>query len=293
MKLRLPCGYQTIQKWNGSMMRSLAESGLFEVMEKEFPKPDENVRRWLYWSVFEIDDWKIGLDTWDTDVPASDFARLGALARGGMYSDLSVILKIQHRPHELWDSIEAKFGIPLRSWTIPASHDFPLGYFQWRPEGHAHTACLTGNLKRGYRAGWATWARQQKDLAVSPKVRRGRDIQQAERDINRGQFLDILKGCKWGVSLKGLKRSSHDGKNRRECEFASCGVPLALNYQPHYEFEMRPGHEFVMLETPEDMAKLRDIDPTPYAEASTRLYEQRFSPVGAAKTLVEILRKLP
>ena len=60
-----------------------------------------------------------------------------------------------------------------------------------------------------------------------------------------------------------------DLKNRREPEYTSCGMPLALGgYKPNYGFEFKEGIHYFYIDKPEDIEKLKDIDPRPYSEAS-------------------------
>ncbi len=270
----------------------LADTGLFKVSEKDYPKPSGI--RLNYWSQFQIDNCRIGLDTWDTQEPLNSFLKEGHFTKGCL-KDLDVVIKLQAGPSRFYNRFESNTGIQLRTWTIMVSDFFKPEFFQWKPSGHTHTASMTGNLSRGSRRFWTRWAKSQPDFIVSdfkfrsipPSLR----SDYATKLANAKPYTDAIQACKWGLILKGFHW--HDGKNRREAEYSSCGIPLALNYKPTYPFRMEPNVDYLYLEKPEDLAKLRTVDPAPFAIASQRLWKEHFSPLGAAKTLLRILNDLP
>ncbi len=66
-------------------------------------------------------------------------------------------------------------------------------------------------------------------------------------------------------------------------------MPLALNYQPEFHFPFEPNKHYVYLKHPEDLEKLADLDPRPYAEASRELWETRFKPTAMARDVIAML----
>ena len=106
--------------------------------------------------------------------------------------------------------------------------------------------------------------------------------------LSTQEYLDILPQTTWSLSLQGISGAHTDGKNRREPECFSCGMPMALNYKPYYPFPFEANKHYVYLEKPEDIVKLNDIDPQPYADASTELYNQYFSVKGASNLFRKI-----
>ena len=91
--------------------------------------------------------------------------------------------------------------------------------------------------------------------------------------IDENLYFDLLKQTKWGLILKGKGEA---GKNRREMEYASYGMPLALNYKPIYPFEFEPNKHYFYLEKIEDLNKLKEINPMPFAKQSTDMYKKYF-----------------
>lgn len=278
--LQLPVEWRKhLTYWNKTLCRMLIDSELFTVTEDLSPFPPLGGVRNCNFHLLRINGKLIGVDTWDTwDPTAAYFAK-------GHFKDfpMDLLIKIQYYPCEFWEKFTAETKIPVKPWTIFPASEFPLGYFQWKPGPKSFVGALTGRNNRFGRQRWMDWCRKQNDFHV-----------QAENGVKipAEQFLGLLKECTWGISLKG-KHRNHDGKNRRECEYASCGVPLALNYIPHYPFAMTPNIDFVYIKEPEDLYALRTIDPAPFALASSRLYESHFSPKGMSRTLLGLISSLP
>lgn len=101
------------------------------------------------------------------------------------------------------------------------------------------------------------------------------------------QYMQAIRRMTWGLII-----SIHNFKNTREYEFSSCGIPLAMNYQPRYPFPFEPGVHYVKLETPEDLLKLRDINPKPYHEASRYLWNECLCPSAMVRYLSLFLDRL-
>jgi hypothetical protein len=280
-KLLLQRGYKKYGGWNWTLTRMVANSNVFDVEEADFPYARCDGARNANWTVMEVDGVRIGLDSWDTLSPTAHFHGAGYFKKDGILKDIDMLIKIQYHPCKYWDDFQKDTGIKVNSWTVMPTKDFPLESFQWEnKKKFKWVTTVTGKNNRFGRQPWTDWCGQQDDFFSS-----GEYLVNDTLD----SYVDRLKDCKWGMILKGKNGAV---KNRRECEFASCGIPLALNYDPHYPWGMVPDVHYVKLNKPEDMAKLREIDPEPYARASRRLYYDRFSPYGMANTLLELARKL-
>lgn len=276
-------GYEKLTGWNWTLTKMLTKSKMFNVKVKHFPHKSIKGARNSNWSQMILDGVYIGLDTWDTYSPTSNYYSEGYFHNDGIYKNLDLLIKIQYYPCDYWSHFIKDTGIPVKPWVVMPTKDFPLEKFQWNPNRrHKWVTTVTGKNCRFGRQPWTEWCDQNKDFYSS-----GSYIVNDTLD----DYIKRLKDCKWGMILKG-KRKNHDGKNRRECEFTSCGIPLAMNYVPHYPFEMEPGKQFVLLNSPEELASLRDIDPKPYAQASRQLYYDHFSAYGIAKTLIKLVEEI-
>lgn len=279
-KLLLSRGYKKHKGWNWTLSRMIAESKVFDVEETDFPYARCDGARNANWSTMEVNGVRIGLDTWDTFGPTAHFLGAGHFAKDAILKDVDLVIKVQHYPCKFWEDFQKETGIKATSWTVMPTRDFPLECFQWENKDHKWISTVTGKNSRFGRQPWTNWCAAQDDFFHS-----GEFLVNDTLD----DYTKRLQDCKWGIILSG-KRGAE--KNRRECEFTSCGMPLALNYDPHYFWGMKAGVHYFKLEKPEDMANLRDINPEPFAQASRQLYYDRFSPHGMAKTLLEIVEKL-
>ncbi len=280
--LYLPENWLRLICWNRTLCRMLAESGVFAVGIKTFPPVRCPAARKRHFHQMEVAGKMVGVDTWDTHRPLSDFVNRGCFEPAGACAHLDLVLKIQAQKDDLhWSSVARKIGVPIRPWTIFPSGEFPLGAFRWTDQrAFAYTASLSGKNDRFGRQPWADWARHQPDFQL-------RDHARPKENLH--DYMAMLADCKWGVILHGRWDAY---KNRRECEFTSCGMPLALNYVPSYEFEFEPGSHFFLLHRPEDLALLREVDPVPFAAASTQVYRDHFSPAGMAGHLLRMVKEL-
>lgn len=273
-KLVLPENWNKLTHWNHTLCRMLINSNVFDIRLKKFPsKP--NVARINNWHLMEVNGHLVGVDTWDTYAPTSHLVKGDYF--DNIYKNVEMVLKIQYYKCDQWNKAAQKIHRPIRSWTIFPSNKFKLEAFKWAYSDHKLMAILTGRNDRFGRQPWVDWCNEQPDFVAGHKLR-----------LSDDEFIAKLASSRWGLVLKGLARN-HDGKNRRECEFSSCGMPLVLNYTPTYEFPMQPGVHFVLLNKPEDLASLRYIDPRPYAYMANELYNDHFSPFGMAKDLLKIV----
>ncbi len=263
--------------WSHTLLSLLRRNTNHPVAFKALPRIGADVYKHREFALVEIAGKLIGIDCWDTFAPTSSCERRGLFK--GALRDVSQILKIQYFPCDYWTNFQLRTGIKVTPWTMFPTHSFPLESFSWRPGGKYLTA-VTGRNDRFGRPEWVDFCQQFSTIYSGDGYK--------TRVADKG-YLEILAECQWGLILKGLDRK-HDGKNRREVEFSSCGMPLALNYCPTYPFEFTPGKHFVHLRSPEDIASLSEIDPLPFSAAAKDIYQRYFSPNGMSDLLLEVTK---
>jgi hypothetical protein len=249
----------------------------FRVEQDIFPKL--GIGRECKMIPFKIEDKFFIIDEWDYCHPTANIKLLSELPL--IYQSFPpTILKIQYSLNDLkiYKEIYDKFQIKIFPFTMFPRHDFPLEHFEYKYKEDSSLYFFSGKRWRGRRS-WIKKMKSQKfafvfevDDGVSKVDRHRHKNNWAEEK----EFLSYLKKVKWGVILKG----KGVGKNRREVEYSSCGIPLALNYKPIYPFKFEPNIDYVYLEKPEDLEGLKDIDPIPFSRRSKMIYERYFSKEG-------------
>ena len=288
MKLILPIEYICHNSWNFTLNKLIARSGLFEVetrrvsskanpLDQYFPYPNVNGARNNLWTPMELDGCLIGLDTWDTLGPTWNFENTGLF--NTTLSKIDLVIKIQHHNCGYWNDFTDRTKKRSSAWVVMPTHNFPLDPppFKWEDKNHKFIVNLSGRNNRFGRPPWVHYMIGKPEYYVKEDC-----VSLDPQNV----YLNILKNTKWGLILKGRKGAE---KNRREVEFSALGMPMVLNYVPEYPFKMEPNKHFIFIEKPEDLEKLKDIDPKPFAEASTFLWENYFSPIGMAKTLIKVV----
>ena len=249
-----------------SLVRNLRATNLFNISTSEKLKPIGGATRCVLNGVeFLLEH---------ADLPASTMWSMDR----GHYKGISLIICLQASRHWIpeMQTIYQKHGIVVTPFPYPSMPEFPLGEFQWENKPHTHL-CNFAFAKRGNRMEWLTY-HQNTPWVYHKQLRSTR------------QYMEVLRDTHWGLSLQGIvTKPRMDGKCYRESEYMSLGFPLALNYQPFYPFSFQPNVDYVFLEKPEDLVKLKDIDPLPFAHRSTHNYQQWFSPLGMSQLLLDIL----
>jgi len=222
------------------------------------------------------------IDDWDHATPTMSLIDNPDALHQFYKDNTTVILKIQYSPNQagLYQKVYDQHGILVLPFTMFANRTFKLSAFEWKSsDEHIYTSIFTGkpwNCRRS----WLNFAEEHKE-EINCYLNFDYTAGDASRNPPNGDnprftnFYELLQKTKWGVILKG---KGDGGKNRREVEFASLGMPLALNYTPHYPFEFVPDKDYLLLREPSDLLKLKDIDPEPFAARSKEIYHQYFSP---------------
>lgn len=272
--LTIPAGLDWWSPWNRTVIYYLMSSGLFTPIIDNLPIIDVGRRRKNF-NLLKINDKLIALDTWDS---ISTIERLEEQWQH-VYDTydhplrgLSCIIKIgMGRDDAYLREFSGRTGVKVTPLAMFPDGRFPVGAFRWQPGQHDYLANLTGKNVRNKRPEW-----------VAAAIADGRYY--AGRREPPDAYTARLRRCRWGVALAGIS-----DKTRREPEFLSCGMPLALNYDPFYPFPFEPGVHYYRLYKPSDLTSLGDVDPRPYAAKSYETWERYFSPVGMAMLLLELI----
>lgn len=268
---KLSQGYQVLK-------RNIIESNVFDIKYDCLRlAPEKYWRKEEGLSTAIIDGTKVIIDA------NGDCCNLMAMYRDGLFDTIfkhtEVIIKTQYKPHPFYDDLRAQ-GIKVVSWIMWSTIRFPRECFQWQWKSNSlmYVASCAGGRNSNRRWGrppYVEWCKKQSDFYTE------------RQPVD--QWAKTLQHCKWGLILQGGNKRNCDGKNTREVEFASCGMPMALNYIPHYEYEFNPNEHFLYLTKPEDLAKLRTVDPRPFAEKSKELWENYLRPEAAARYLLRLI----
>lgn len=256
----------------------LAASKKFHVVPDERlnrPIPENvEVPRWPWWMEVELDGLRVAIDTWDTDDPGAFIWR----THPEIYSRINVLLKIQYRPHPVWTDVRKK-GVRVYPWTVFPSREWTLECFDYTDAEEKHLGVISGSPRHG-RDDFFQEAKKLGGFCCLP-LTRGKERPPFD------QYVKHQKASRWGISLIG-KRGT-DGKNRREIELASCGMPLALNYIPHYPFPFEPGVHFLYMPDASHLSRLKEVDPGPFCLKSREIYDQFWSVNGMSEMFVKLV----
>jgi len=196
-----------------------------------------------------------------------------------IFKDVRYIIKTQYHPHKFWDELQKETGITVISWIMWSTLNFPMGCFKWDPNRNFKfiATCAGGpnSNRRWGRPKYIQWCLNDKSFH--------------HHRTNVHEFSKVLEECKWGLILQGGNKYNCDGKNTREIEYSSCGMPLALNYIPHYEYDFIPDKHFLYLKSPNDLERLKTEDPRPYARESAKLWDNYLKPQSAGKYLKRLM----
>ena len=276
--------------WSIQMMNNLANSGLFEVKYEDWPEEmDIPARRKEFLSFFKIDNDLFALDTWDSHYPSTHAIEM--FPEDDFFGKTKILFKIQknNETDETWQNFEDKTGIMTSNWTMFPTEKYPLNYFRWDDDPDKHWYGIISGKRRPQ---WMEYYRDNPDFFVPPEIGKDTSTVQVSSDrIDFEEFKVRLQKSLWGISLHGKRYKGLDCKNRREVEFSSCGMPMALNYKPEYSFPFNAGEHYFYFENMEDLVKIKDVDPLPFHKKSVEAYDKWFSPKGSAEVLLDIIDK--
>ena len=264
--------------WPRAVCQHLFKSNQFKIELHDINPSDTGAFKSHMSSLIKLDDKWALIDTWDNPNPTLELYQKGHFQNTFPFNKLSIIFKIQYKPKPIFNEIAGATGIPIMPLSMFAHRDFPLEAFEWQMENHKH---VISHFRLGPRLG-------KRLKWLSPYYDKKKfNIYSHKNDFEFEDYIETLADTRWGLILGG--KGQLDRKNRREVEFTSLGMPLAMNYIPYYKFKMIPNRDFVYLEKPEDIYNLKYIDPYPFAQRSKYLYENYFSPKGMASLLVDYI----
>lgn len=269
-KLSVGIRYNEYSLWGQRLLYHLINHPNIETKVVEFP-PTGITNKRKHFIPFSINEKIFILDSWDGHNPTSDLLSLNNIDKFYIHNNVC-ILKIQYSSshQNIYSEIDQRFGMKVLPFTMFYSRSFKLENFQWSNKNHNYLYCITGTYLKS-RLEWIKYSEGMINCRIEPEYRKG-DLGSSEENES---YYNLLKQTKWGLILKGW---GDGGKNRREVEFSSFGMPLVLNYIPEYPFSFEPNNHYVYLEQPSDLSKLEFLDPEPFAEKSKQIYNQYFSP---------------
>lgn len=258
-------------EWGNYFIDCLIKCDRFQIEYESFPGIRNLGRRAGNLKPLTFDGKLILIDDWDWAFPTS-LINETFFDSNPYYRELALILKVQFSTKDkgLYPNV------PVVPFLMFPRSTFQLSVFHWEAPGKF----ITSFSGKGWRSrkGWISELSKMPDAFLkveNPNVE------------NQQEYYEMLSQNTWGLILKGR---GNGGKNRREVEYLSCGMPLALNYVPEYPFDFVPNVDFLHLNTPQDLAKLREIDPRPFSLRSIHNYETHFSPQGIASTFERLVR---
>lgn len=282
--------YHKNDMWGRNLLYHLSNNLNINVEMVRYPLPSIPIYRGnRNFTPFIYDDIIFIIDDWDHASPTCFLLNNPDIPKFYLNNN-TCILKIQYCNSEInnYNEIYKQTNIKILPFTMFANRSFDLENFKWDVNHkHKFNFIFTGKPWRN-RLSWINFAQTNKE-----KLLCGMDFSNGAGDSNinssNTSFYDILKDTRWGVILKG---KGCGAKNRREVEFSSLGMPLALNYIPNYPFSFIPNEDFILLESPEDLLKLKDIDPAPFAERSSIIYNEYFSPSNGVLNSLNLVHKM-
>ena len=281
MKLRVSSDYEKPNPryiWGNFLIQKIAHSGLFKVTYEHFPRYNASgIPRAGELKAFELNGIMCLVDAWDYSHPTCHISKK-FLDNNPKVKNIKYVFKTQYseRHMEQYNRLDKELGIKVFPFFIFPRHNFKNCQFQWKNKEHEHLAFFSGRIWKE-RKRWYHYMMDRKDdfFSVNHESSKIKIVQKSSNHISEENYMGLMKNTKWGLILKGKGEA---GKNRREVEYSSCGMPLALNYKPIYPFNFEPNKHYLYLEKPEDLEKLKTIDPAPYAKASARLFRKYFDP---------------
>ncbi len=248
----------------------LAEERAFDEVKKSASRLDKDHARNMRFgglSFIKIDDKVILIDTWCNRKYLTTFARCGLFK-----TKVDLYLKM--------DDLEYpnSFGFKTAYWIMfPCGQKF-INYFKWKNEGHKYLSMFTSgkhSLRTQHRHDWLAYFRSSSDYWSDREIRLPED-----------DYRTILSQCKFGTIIT----ANNAYKNSREYEYASCGMPMVLNYKPRYDFKFLPDKHYIYVQKPADLERLKHLDLSSFAEASNSIWENYYRPEAAADYLLQLLK---
>lgn len=274
--------------WNRGLVRSLLKLGDFNLADVNMGKlphigriSDEiGLPRSHTGTIIQVNDKYVYLDTWDFGIPS-----------------IIILMHLDKIPIKLSAVIKIQKGIkPFPNEEIPV--------LPWSMFSSKHTLWLENQPK--YREAYLSSKKEYKIAYTGRNFHFRRIWIEEIKRLGGFTFVwpripkdsrddYVTKMCQWESSLilKGKTDSRTDGKNRREVECASIGMPMIMNYKPHYLNELVPGKHYIYVKTHSEIEKaLETLTPDFAAELGNNAYEwwkANASDEGLCRTFIQVL----
>jgi len=275
--------------WGKYLLKKIAEDNIFKTKYILNHPRISGGRMDNKFTPFILNGKKCLIDEWDYSYPTV-YVNKEYIKKNPFLSDLKYIFKIQYCKHDkkIYDDIKQDLNVKVLPFFIFPRHDIPLEIFKWKNENHKYSAMFSGRVWRG-RNRWKAVMDSDKTFFSTVNNPDCKIESQRFNYVSNDDYIVLLKQMKWGLSLVG---KGCGGKNRREVEYMSYGMPMVLNYIPIYPFSFIPNKDFLYLEKPEDLQKLKHVDPLPYSIRSAKLYKKYFKPENLGKALITLFGHL-
>jgi len=265
-----------IPHWNGLMIDRWSKSKFITIRENKSITCIKGPRRFRRnFNICKCNGISFGLDTWDYTEPTSD--------GDDIFHELGFIIKTSwNGDKQFYKPIEDKYNIsivPLSMFHYPGMLEYEQR-FQWTNNNHSRLCFFSGDISN---------SRPSRKLLYNKLVDNNLFLEFGENWQDK--FYETSKLSRWGLILQG-RGPGHggDAKNQRTPAYTSWGMPLAMNYIPHYPIPFEPNKDFVYVKTIDDIINLKNIDPIPYSKRSELLYKQCLSIDGSVSMLLKLIQ---
>jgi len=305
--------------WYESLTNSLQQSKVFDpiIFSTSLQQADKNRA-----CQFFVDDVLCLLDTFDRPLTTKSYLTGGKSISSlspeelpALYHGVKIVFVLQYAYQYLpvYQQMEKQWGINIVPWIFPHLQMFPLEAFTWENIEHfylANGAFGTGRRRR-HRQPYLDIMNSDKRFYMTTHsmeiIRKktkfltdtdGAEIWRTTIDFRKDTqgielYVNALKQCKWGLSLRGCvhkgEKACQNGKCCRAAQYLSLGMPMAFDYIPYYAFPYVPNKDFVLLSAPEDLLELEKVDAEKYAERSRFIWKEYYCPEAMAKLLVRLV----
>jgi hypothetical protein len=236
--------------------------------------------------IISVNDKLVYIDTWDYFHPTGTV--LAHIDKVDI--DIKAIVKIQKRKGSKYENSK---NIPVVPWSM--FHSRHMEWLENQPEyreqvqanSNKHVPVGYSGRHFNFRKKWFQAIEEIEGHFITTWRKRPTDPIE--------NYIKNMGEWKIGLILKGKSDGQTDGKNRREVEFASVGLPMMLNYQPYYLNELVPGKHYAYVESPDKLGEaLSSLTPEFAAELADNAYEwwkENASLEGTCKTFMQAMRE--
>ena len=295
-KLKLGINKNQINGWAGTLgmdvhLAALKDSGLFDIYTHE---EYMNTLRGERATILILEGKRIFLDFWE--YPAPTFSEPIPDAK------FDLIIKLQARNMDLnyFNTVCNRKGI-LRNRTIEERKAFldkvvPWSFFPSRmirqfigKEDQLEQVAIE---RLCFFCGKAWKSRHGIKTSL---ISQGIECTDSNQELRRGkpitdvEYIQKMRGCKYGLVLGGRGSLFSDTKNRREIDYMILKKPLLLNYKPYYYNPLEHGKHYIYIDQKTEISKLDQMyNIEEIAKNAYQWYLDNATSQGLAKTFLQI-----